>query len=220
MAGVAAPLLTAPPAGVTAVPLGAEGIHALAVVLAGAAVAGVVVQRVPVVGHLGGVVAALDGPQHRRRHPAARLGGAAGSVDRPRRRTRVGTGRLVGLVLLEQVQRPAAAVDQEHPRWCRWPRPSPRWTPHRWLGRCRWSRSRPCRPSLSPSRCCRTRRPALQPSPARPAPPAGGAVVPTSWEAVSWFHSRRGVRSPCWRSARAHAPAVVVTGVEPTFHRR
>src|SRR4029450_8833507 len=87
-----------------------------AVVLAGAAVAGVVVQRVLVVGHLGGVVAALDGPQHRRGHAAARLGGAAGLVDRPGSDAGAGTGRLVGLVLLEQIQRPAAAVDQDHPQ--------------------------------------------------------------------------------------------------------
>src|SRR5215218_3640525 len=78
-------------------PGGAEGIHALAVVLAGPAVAGEVVQRVLVVGDLGGAVTTLDGAHQRRLHVAARLGGAAALVDRPGGHTSAGAGRLVRL---------------------------------------------------------------------------------------------------------------------------
>ena len=55
--------------------------------------------------------------------------------------------------------------------------------------RCARCCRRCCRPS--PSCCCRTRRPAAQPRRARPAPPAGGAVVPASWGAGPWCHARR-----------------------------
>jgi hypothetical protein len=55
-------------------PGGAEGVQALAVLLAGPAVTGVVVQRVVVIGDLGGVVAALDRAQQRGLDAAARFG--------------------------------------------------------------------------------------------------------------------------------------------------
>src|SRR6266545_5777344 len=92
------------------VPHGAEGVQALPVLLSGAAVTGVVVQRMAAVGDLRGAVSALDRAQQRGLDAAARLGGAAGLVDRPRRHAGAAAGRLVGLVLLEQVQRAPAAV--------------------------------------------------------------------------------------------------------------
>src|SRR6266516_2548666 len=62
-----------------------------------------------------GAVGALDRAEQRGLDAAPRLGGAAALVDRPPGDARDAAGRLVGLVLLEQVQRPPLAVDQNHP---------------------------------------------------------------------------------------------------------
>src|SRR6266545_4609310 len=67
------------------VPQRAEGVEALAVLLPGLGVAGVVVQRVLVVGDLGAAVGALDRAQQRGLDAAARLGRAAALVGRPGR---------------------------------------------------------------------------------------------------------------------------------------
>src|SRR6266540_520760 len=97
------------------VPQGAKGVLALAVLLPGAAVAGEVVQRVLVVGDLGGAITTLDRAEQRGLDGAARLGGAAALVDRPGGHAGAAAGRLVGLVLLEQVQRPTLGIDQDRP---------------------------------------------------------------------------------------------------------
>src|SRR5512132_918791 len=78
-------------------PLGAEGVDALAVELSGPAVALVVVQRVAVVGDLGGAVTAANRAQQRRLDAATRLGGPAALIDRPGSDTGAGARRLVRL---------------------------------------------------------------------------------------------------------------------------
>src|SRR6266540_1626894 len=87
------------------VPQRAEGVQALAVLLSGLRVARVVVQRVLVVGDLGGAVSPLDRAEQRCLDAASRLGRTAALIDRPRGDAGAAAGRLVGRVLLEQVQR-------------------------------------------------------------------------------------------------------------------
>src|SRR6266540_1820833 len=95
------------------VPLGTERLHALAVGVASLAVGRVVVQRVAVVGDLGRAAGPGRGPEQgggrataglrRPGRGVRRPGAGAGAVARGRR----------ALVLLEQVQRAAAAIDED-----------------------------------------------------------------------------------------------------------
>src|SRR4051812_31568892 len=89
------------------VPLGAEVIAALARRLTGRTVAGEGVQRVPVVGHLGRAVAALDAAELR--SGQARPGGrpALRRERGPHARARATARARLALVGLEQVQGPS-----------------------------------------------------------------------------------------------------------------
>src|SRR5690349_10161979 len=97
------------------VPPGAEGAHALPVGVARLAVFAEPVERVAVVGHLRASVAALARPEQRLPDRPRRRGLAARQQGRPLRRARPRARASRRLVLLEEIQRPAAAVDEERP---------------------------------------------------------------------------------------------------------
>src|SRR5512133_965868 len=96
------------------VPLGAEGVEALAL---GAAALAVVtrerVERVLVVGHLRGAVRAPGRAEQPGLGTRARLGRALGQQRRPVLGAGARAGALAPLVLLEQVQRVRLAVDDD-----------------------------------------------------------------------------------------------------------
>src|SRR4051812_47826277 len=93
------------------VPLGAEVVASLARRLARGAVTGERVEGVPVVGDLGGPVAALRGAELRGRHAGA-CGRLIGRGQRwPRARARAFAHARRSLVRLEEVQGPALRVD-------------------------------------------------------------------------------------------------------------
>src|SRR6266508_707461 len=93
------------------VPLGAELVEPLPLGGAGLGVAGVEVERVAVVGDLGGAVVAMQGAQLPGYRAAAGLWDAGGGQRGPHAGTGVVTGGLGGRVGFEQVQGAAAAVD-------------------------------------------------------------------------------------------------------------
>src|SRR4029453_8541132 len=99
------------------VPLGAELVQPLTCGVPRLAVAGVVVERMPVVGHLGAaVVAPGAGAEQGTGHAGAGAWGGVAEVRRPR----AGAGAVAAgharLVRLEQVEGPALSVDQELPQ--------------------------------------------------------------------------------------------------------
>src|SRR6478752_10709551 len=102
------------PLGGDHVPLGAEGVEALA--LGGPALAGVAderVERVLVVGHLGRAVGALDRPEQGGLRARAGLGRTLGQQGRPVLGAGARAGALAALVLLEQVERVGLAIDDD-----------------------------------------------------------------------------------------------------------
>jgi hypothetical protein len=76
-------------------------------------IGGVVVERVPVVGDLGGAVLPGDGAKLVRRGALAGSGLALGGERRSHLGALIVAGRAAFFVRLEQVQGPAAAVDEE-----------------------------------------------------------------------------------------------------------
>src|SRR3954452_13343521 len=95
------------------VPAGAEGVHALAVGVAGALVAREAVERVAVVGHLGLAVRARAGAHQRGGRPAAAGGLAAGAQGGSGARAGAGARALGPRVLLEQVEGVALRVGED-----------------------------------------------------------------------------------------------------------
>src|SRR4051794_12138502 len=110
------------------IPTGAEGVHALAVGVAGALVAREGVERVAVVGHLGLAVGARAGAHERDARPAADRGLAARAQGRPGARAGAGARALGPRVLFEQVEGVALRVGEDlaqaaalEPEGCRAP---------------------------------------------------------------------------------------------------
>src|SRR5512133_817122 len=94
------------------VPLSTELVQPLPRDVPRLVIAGVVVERVTTVGHLGSAVAADARPEQGTGHAGPGLGGPVADIRRPRAGACASAVALPWLVRLEQAARPSLTVDQ------------------------------------------------------------------------------------------------------------